>query len=318
MENQLSIQRTGPFTDPVALQQIDHIASRYINSGALPDSINNGAQLSMVLQAGYEAGMTPMESINSYYIVNGKVTIWGDAVIRQLRRAGWKIKWEQSDEMMARVTLNKDGESSHTEEYTIEEARNAGLTNKGPWQKYPKEMLRHKVIGRAVRFTCPEVLNGLYLKEELDGSDSFDNVTLTKDQINRIKQLTRDIGVEELEVRNFVKNKYGCEIEQLTIDNAGKVIRVLEKRLGINAVSSNDSEPKPPENDPDEPKEGEVVDSVWSEAQEYKSTPDDNSKVEMEGSVVSVPTPAQEEAKEETPAAKAMKEGMEKAKQNNL
>ena len=168
MQNQLA-KRTE-FMNPVALEQINHLAARFIKSKALPSTIENGDQLAMVLMAGYEAGMTPMQAINSFYIVNGKITIWGSAVIQQVRKAGWTLKWGKCDETTATVTISK-GKETCTETYTIEEAAASGLTGKGTWQKYKKEMLRHKVAGRAVRFTCPEVLNGFYLKEEIDATD---------------------------------------------------------------------------------------------------------------------------------------------------
>ncbi len=169
MDNQLS--RRAEFMNPVALQQIDAMAKKFIDSKALPTTITNGSQLAMVLMAGYEAGMRPMESINAYYIVNGKITIWGSAVIQQLRKAGWEITWGESTDKIATVTItHKKRSEKATETYTIEEAQAAGLTGKTPWQKYPKSMLRHKAIAQAVRFTCPEVLGGFYMKEDIDGS----------------------------------------------------------------------------------------------------------------------------------------------------
>jgi len=166
MTNQLQLR--DKFVNPVALEQINQLATRFSRSGALPDSIKNGDQLAMVLMAGYEAGMSVMQSINSYYIVNGKITIYGAAVIQQLRRHGWKLQWQESTNEIATVTISK-GQESHTETYTIEEAKDSGLANRSNWMKFPKEMLRHKAVGRAVRFACPEVLGGFYLKEEIEG-----------------------------------------------------------------------------------------------------------------------------------------------------
>lgn len=155
------------FLPQVAFQQIETLASKLVQSKALPSSIQNGAQLTMVLLAGYEAGMTPMQSINSYYIVNGKVTIWGSAVLVQLNQAGWEVEWLASDEKIATVKISK-GRRSHTESFTIEEATAAGLTGKDTWKKYARNMLRWKALGNGVRFFCPEVLQGYYLKEEID------------------------------------------------------------------------------------------------------------------------------------------------------
>jgi hypothetical protein len=159
------------FLPQTVLDQIEQVSSKLIESKALPSSILNGAQLTMVLMAGYEAGMKPMESINAYYIINGRLTIYGDASIRQLRRADYKIKWDESTDKTATVTLSK-GSESHTETYTIEEATKAGLLSKIPWKNHPKDMLRWKCVARAIRFFCPEVLGGVqYFKEEAEDFD---------------------------------------------------------------------------------------------------------------------------------------------------
>jgi len=219
----------GAFIDPVALQQMDGLAKQLITSGALPSSIKNAAQMMMVMMAGYEAGMTPMESINSYYIVNGKVTIWGDAVIRQLRRHGWQIEWVESTDVVATVKIN-DGKQTHEESYTIEDAKVSGLVGKGTWKQYPKEMLRHKAIGRAVRFTCPEVLGGFYLKEELDDVDAPVSITATDEQIKEIDLLIDEIGAERSDVEKWVRSLHNCNINQLTQVNATKIINGLKGR----------------------------------------------------------------------------------------
>lgn len=177
--NKLALR--GEFMPQQAWLQIEALTAKLQSSGALPNSIKNGSQLAMVFLAGYEAGMTPMESINSFYIVNGKVTIWGSAVLVQLRRAGFKLKWLESTDKIASVRITSPDDETHEETYTIEEAKASGLLGKDTWTKYPKEMLRHKAIGRGVRFFCPEVLAGFYLKEEIEDENEVARPTVSVD-----------------------------------------------------------------------------------------------------------------------------------------
>ena len=86
--NSMTIHKKGAFVDPQALQQMEGLSNKLIKSQALPNTIQNASQLMMVFLAGYDAGMTPMQAIQSYYFVNGKLTIWGAAVITQLKNAG--------------------------------------------------------------------------------------------------------------------------------------------------------------------------------------------------------------------------------------
>lgn len=173
MDNKLTLR--GEFMPPRALEQIKELTKDLVDSKALPATITNGAQLMMVLLAGFEAGMTPMESINGYYIVNGRVTIWGSAVLTQLKRAKYGLRWVESNDKTCTVEITTpDGKDKHTETFTFEEAVKAGLTGKDPWKKYPRNMLRWKALGNGVRFFCPEVLGGYYIKEEVDDDNGAD------------------------------------------------------------------------------------------------------------------------------------------------
>ena len=167
--NDLAIRERFP--SPQSWEAIQTIADKLKESKALPTFIDNPGKLVMVLLAGKEAGMGAVEALNSFYMVNGKLTIYGSATLSQLKRAGYKVKWGECSDKSATVTIiDKDGDT-HTETYTIEEAQLAGNVGKNEvWRKYPKSMNRWKAIGAAVRFFCPEVLNGYYVREEMDGT----------------------------------------------------------------------------------------------------------------------------------------------------
>lgn len=152
--------------------QIMSISEELSKSKALPASIQNPAQLTMVLLAGKESGMGVIESLNAYYIVNGKITIYGQATLVQLKRAGYKVKWGQCDDKTATVTIIAPDESDNTETYTMAEAVKGGQTGKDVWQKYAKSMLRWKALAANIRFFCPEVLHGHYVKEDFDAPNS--------------------------------------------------------------------------------------------------------------------------------------------------
>jgi hypothetical protein len=150
---------------------IMEISKHLSESKALPTCIQNASQLTMVLLAGKEAGMGAMESLNAYYIVNGKITIYGQATLVQLKRAGYKVKWGECDDKSATVTITTpDGTDSNTETFTMAEAVKSGNTGKDVWQKHAKSMIRWKALAANIRFFCPEVLNGYYVREDLEGT----------------------------------------------------------------------------------------------------------------------------------------------------
>lgn len=163
------------FMNPKRWQVMTAMANTFISSGAVPASIQNAAQMIMVFQAGYEAGMQPVEALNAFYIVNGKITMYGDAVTSQIIKAGHTVEWGECDGEKAEVTITRgDNGKSMTGKFTIEMARNKGLftTAKGGenvfWKKYPENMLKYKALGLIVDFITPDALRGVSVKEVIE------------------------------------------------------------------------------------------------------------------------------------------------------
>lgn len=171
------------FMNPKRWQVMKAMSDTFINSGAVPASIKNSAQMMMVMQAGYEAGMQPLESLNAFYIVNGKLTMYGDAVTSQVLKAGHIVEWGTCDDKTATVTITRgDNGAKMTGTFTIEEATRKGLlqTAQGNvntfWQKYPENMLKYKALGKIVDFIVPDALRGISVKEVIE-ADMGDDTT---------------------------------------------------------------------------------------------------------------------------------------------
>ena len=163
------------FMNPKRWQVMQAMAQTFISSGAVPDSIKNTAQMIMVFQAGYEAGMQPLEALNAFYIVNGKITMYGDAVTSQVIKHGHTVEWGECDENTAEVTITRgDNKKSMTGTFTIERAIERGLTQYSDgrpnvfWKKYPANMLKYKALGEIVDFIVPDALHGAPIKENIE------------------------------------------------------------------------------------------------------------------------------------------------------
>ena len=174
------------FMNPKRWQVMTAMAQTFINSGSVPASIQNAAQMIMVFQAGFEAGMQPVESLNAFYIVNGKITMYGDAVTSQIIKAGHTVEWGDCDDTKAEVTITRgDNGKAMTGKFTIDMAEKKGLfkTAKGTdnifWKKYPENMLKYKALGLIVDFIVPDALRGVSVKEVVEadlGDDALTNI----------------------------------------------------------------------------------------------------------------------------------------------
>ena len=105
------------FMNPSVWTQIRAMGKVFFESKAIPPSIQNEQQLIMVLQAGFESGMTPIESLLSLYIVKESINVWGKAVTKRLRNHGWRIEYKDESDAGCTATVTK-GDEKYTETYT--------------------------------------------------------------------------------------------------------------------------------------------------------------------------------------------------------
>ena len=137
------------------LNAMASFARSMIKSGAFSKNIQNEFQAIAILQTGAEMEMAPMEALDAFYIVNGKVTIYGKAVSRQLRKHGWEIQYldeEPGKKVTVKVTK---GEKTH--EYKAI-STDPVLSRSVAFKNDPQSKLRWHALSRLVKFSLPEVL----------------------------------------------------------------------------------------------------------------------------------------------------------------
>ena len=68
-------------------------------------------QAYVIMQAGSEMGMEPIEAMQALYIVNGKLDFYGDKMVARLTKKGYKIEYlnESKDSVTVRVFNEKEG-----------------------------------------------------------------------------------------------------------------------------------------------------------------------------------------------------------------
>lgn len=196
-------EKTGVM-DPVEYAQMKQIAADMIASKSLPQTFTNSAQVQMALMAGREMGMTTMESLNDLYFVGGKLQIYGKATPAALRRAGWRIKFEdKEDECTATVTNPKTGEEI-TDTFTFNDAEQSGFVKdsrgnlKLGWKPGAnrKRKLRYAVLSQIIHTYLPEVLGsvagiGEYSDDYMDAEKLDKEYRKTQEEEKRAEKLAK-------------------------------------------------------------------------------------------------------------------------------
>lgn len=143
-------------------------------SNLAPKGMNTPEQCMVAIQAGMEAGLSPMRSLQSLVVINGNLSWKGDAALSLVRASGrleW-IRWSYTGEATDRACvveskrLGNDNVFSTT--FSVADARRAGLWGKsGPWTQYPQRMIYYRALGFHLRDYYGDILNGMAIAEEV-------------------------------------------------------------------------------------------------------------------------------------------------------
>lgn len=145
-------------------------AELLVATGFLPAGVKAPEQAIAIMLKGRELTIPPMEALSQLYVVQGKVTLQAQlmlGLIRRSNRYGYKILESSNSRCIVEMWPYAHPEEKFTSTFTIQDAKTAGLANKGPWTQYPAQMLRARAISAAARVVCPEIIGGLYTPEEL-------------------------------------------------------------------------------------------------------------------------------------------------------
>jgi hypothetical protein len=174
MSTEISTTRT---TGGLALASFDdafRFAKMVAGSEFAPKDFKGKPESCMLaIQHGSEVGLSPMQSLQSIAVINGRPCVWGDAAIALVKASPvcefvWETVDGDGDQMVATCQAKRRGyEKATTVTFSVADAKKAGLWGKtGPWQQYPKRMLQLRARGFALRDAFPDVLRGLITAEE--------------------------------------------------------------------------------------------------------------------------------------------------------
>ena len=150
--------------DPIALAQ------KFFESGYFKD-VTSMAQCVVKVVAGEELGLGAMTSMQGVHIIEGKPSLSANLLGVQVKKSEhYDYRPKETTDKKASIDFLQDGEVVGTSEFTIEQAKRAGLVReKSGWTKYPEAMLFARALSQGVRWYCPDVTAGspAYTPEEL-------------------------------------------------------------------------------------------------------------------------------------------------------
>ena len=169
--NELTTQGEPTFSlSPRNLAEAMDFAKIIASSDMVPkDYVNKPGNVLVAVQTGAELGLKPMQSLQGISVINGRPSIWGDAMrALVISHPEFEDLHEDKQDTHCTVTLKRRGRSAVISTFTMEDAKKAGLAGKsGPWQTAPKRMLQMRAFAFAARDLFADALKGIRSIEEV-------------------------------------------------------------------------------------------------------------------------------------------------------
>lgn len=136
-----------------------------IAKGGLFGSNDPNAVLTLCLLAQAE-GQHPAVVFRDYHIIQGKPAKKAEAMLRDFISSGGKVEWHSLTDEIADATFSHPAGGTIRIDWTMKRAQQANISTP-MWKKYPRQMLRSRVISEGVRSVCPSATSGLYEVDEV-------------------------------------------------------------------------------------------------------------------------------------------------------
>jgi hypothetical protein len=163
------IQTTPPMP-VVPFEDMQQMAVAIAKSGLF--GMKNPDQALALMLISQAEGRHPALAARDYHIIQGKATLKADTMLARFQEAGGKVDWNKYNANEVSGTFSHPQGGSMEFGWTIDDAKNAGLTGKDVWKQYPRSMLRARTISEGIRTIYPAVLNGMYTPEEVIDFDT--------------------------------------------------------------------------------------------------------------------------------------------------
>ncbi len=161
MSNDMVVQQQPmiPYAD------MEKMATVIAQSGLF--GVKNPTQALALMLLSQAEGLHPATAARDYHVIQGRPTLKADTMLARFQAAGGVVEWHDYTDKVVRATFSHPRGGKVTVAWTLETAKEAELAGKDMWKKFPRAMLRARVISEGIRTVFPGVLAGMYTLEEV-------------------------------------------------------------------------------------------------------------------------------------------------------
>lgn len=249
-----------------ALKEICKVAaySGFLSSTAPRNDMTwRTADAFFVVMYGRELGIPAMTALKTIYVVDGKPSCSGQALLALMRRAGVEVEIPDPSTVTdkATVRIRRPGGEWREYTYTKKMAEDAGLWGRNTWSKYWREMLIWRAVSTANKYETSDITGGLYTIEELapntpldaDGAPTSAVVISKPDAAPQRSEPPFFTGEEPSSAVRGAGLQQPPKFIDPTPEELERIARDVEEVLETDLVDAKQRQPEPPTTDDDAP-----------------------------------------------------------------
>jgi len=222
-----NLTKSGFNVSATNLQEAMQVATMISGSQLAPQAYKGRPEDTLVaMMMGNELGLNPIQAIQNIAVINGKPSIYGDAMLALVQNhpAFGGINESFDDETYTAIcTIWRKGGEKHTQKFSRMDAESSSLWGKkGPWSQYPKRMLAMRSRGFALRNQFADALCGLISAEEAQDMP-------VERELNPVS------NSPQIEQPKYISDKQAIELE--TLAGNSELITKIKTAYKINSLT---------------------------------------------------------------------------------
>lgn len=173
---------------PKTVEQQYRLAQLYLESGYVPGRFKTASEVLGAMHFAKEHfPLAPMTALRQIAVIDGNPSMFGDLPLAKVMASGlcsfkkeYLIDKDSKEICIANKNISAEffGAVAHFKRkdpngvenevvsvFTVDDAKKAGIWGRNVWNKYPKDLIKYRARGRALKDLFADVLNGVSIAE---------------------------------------------------------------------------------------------------------------------------------------------------------
>jgi len=230
-------------SNKLALSEVMTLGQALAESKYFSDA-KEASQAVVKVLAGQELGIGPIAAMSGIHIIQGKTEVGANILASLVKSPNSRYNYiirEHTNEVCV-IEFFENDESVGVSEFSMDDAKKAGLANKDTYKQTPRNMLFARAMSNGVKWFCPDVTNGqaVYIPGEIENKEieiiePVPNLVIENEPV--FEQLAETTQPED----NLAKQKWIESImkdESFPIDSApAEQVKFINKNLAERDLS---------------------------------------------------------------------------------